>query len=268
MAGLDNREARLAINRAAWQAGRPWIDGAIERLQGTARVFVPPDGPCYECTMGPADWEMLEHRRSCALLARAELEAGKVPTTPTASSVVAGVQCQEALKLLHGLPAMAGRGFVFDGQNYDSYMVSYQRKEGCLSHDAFAPLEATGWSARRATVGQVLAAARERLGPEAVLDLRADIVAALECPECGRREEVFRSAGAVTEAEARCPGCAGPRRATLLHSLDGSEGVNARTLAEVGVPPFDAVVGRNGLERVFWELDADAPEVLGGLYEG
>src|SRR5580704_15585213 len=30
LAGLDNREARLWINRAAWKVNRPWIDGAIE----------------------------------------------------------------------------------------------------------------------------------------------------------------------------------------------------------------------------------------------
>lgn len=268
LGGLDNREARLAVNRAAWQAGRPWVDGAIEQLQGVARVFSPPDGPCYECTMGPADWEMIERRRSCAMLAREEMESGKVPTTPTASSVVAGIQVQEALKLLHGLPSMAGRGFVFDGQNHDSYMVAYQRKEDCLSHDSFEPVETTGWSARRLTVGAALSAARGRLGPEAVLDLRVEILSALSCPACDRREAVFRAAGRITEAAARCPSCGKPRRPEFLHSLDGSEGAAERTLAEMGVPPFDVVVARRGLERVFWALDADEPEVLGGQLAG
>ncbi len=268
IAGLDNREARLAVNRAAWQAGRPWIDGAIERLQGTARVFLPPDGPCYECTMGPADWEMLERRRSCALLRRDEMAEGKVPTTPTASSVIAGIQCQEALKLLHGLPAMAGRGFVFDGQNHDSYMVSYQRKEDCLSHDSFSPVEETGWSARRTTVGEVLAAARERLGPDAVVDLRADIVSALECPGCARRDEVFRSAGSMTEKDGLCPGCGARRAPAFLHSFAGGEGADGRTLAQAGIPPFDVLAARSGMDRVFWELSADAPEALGVLHEG
>jgi adenylyltransferase/sulfurtransferase len=266
LGGLDNREARLAINRAAWQANTPWVDGAIERLQGTARVFVPPDGPCYECTMGPADWEMLERRRSCALLKREDLEGGKVPTTPTAGSIIAGVQCQEALKLLHGQPTMAGRGFVFDGQNYDSYMVGYQRREDCLSHDRFDPVEETDLSAAKLTVGQALERARSALGPEAVLDLRVEIVARLECPECGTRQEVFRSAADLTEKDAVCPDCGKPRRPEFMHSLDGGEGLNERSLAEVGVPPFDVIAGRSGMERVFWELSADAPEVLGELH--
>src|SRR5262245_3586710 len=49
--GLDNREARVAMNQAAAKVGKPWIDGAIERLDGVARVFDPRSGPCYECTM-------------------------------------------------------------------------------------------------------------------------------------------------------------------------------------------------------------------------
>ena len=41
VAGLDNREARLWINRSAWKVNRPWIDGAIEGINGVVRVFLP-----------------------------------------------------------------------------------------------------------------------------------------------------------------------------------------------------------------------------------
>jgi adenylyltransferase/sulfurtransferase len=71
--GLDNREARVAINQAAAKLGKPWIDGAIERLDGVARVFDAATGPCYECTMSDVDWKMLAARRSCALLTRDEI---------------------------------------------------------------------------------------------------------------------------------------------------------------------------------------------------
>src|SRR5262245_45512573 len=106
--GLDNREARLAINRNCWKVNRPWMDGAIEQIQGVARVFIP-DGPCYECTMSQRDWQLLQMRRSCNLLTREEMERGKTPTTPTISSIIAGVQCQEAVKLLHGMETIGGR---------------------------------------------------------------------------------------------------------------------------------------------------------------
>src|SRR5580700_11655047 len=81
LAGLDNREARLWINRSAWKAGRPWIDGAIEGLNGVARVFLPGKAPCYECTLGEVDWAILERRMSCNLLTHEQVTEGKVPTT-------------------------------------------------------------------------------------------------------------------------------------------------------------------------------------------
>ena len=36
---LDNRIARLFINRYAYKAGKIWIDGAIENLSGQLNVF-------------------------------------------------------------------------------------------------------------------------------------------------------------------------------------------------------------------------------------
>ena len=134
--GLDNREARVAINQAAAKIGKPWIDGAIERLDGVARVFDPASGPCYECTMSEVDWKMLAARRSCALLSRQEIEMGRTPTTPTTSSVIAGIQVQEAVKMLHGLPTMTGRGFIFDGMHHQSYMTTYSRLDDCPSHES------------------------------------------------------------------------------------------------------------------------------------
>ena len=70
-------------------------------------------------------------RRSCALLSRDEMEQGKVPTTPTTASIIAGIQVQEAIKYLHGLEGIAGQGFVFDGTSHQSYLVSYTRKPDC-----------------------------------------------------------------------------------------------------------------------------------------
>ena len=45
---LDNREARLWVNRCCWKVGRPWVDGGIQEISGVLKVFQPPDGACYE----------------------------------------------------------------------------------------------------------------------------------------------------------------------------------------------------------------------------
>src|SRR5664280_1988475 len=139
---LDNREARLYCNRLAARTGSAWVDGAIEALTGVARVFTPPDS-CYECTLSDTDWEILAHRQSCRLLSRDDLLEGKVPTTATTSSIVAGVQAQEVVKLLHrgreGVRPLAS-GMYFDGANNDAYPLAYSTDPQCMAHHRFDPM--------------------------------------------------------------------------------------------------------------------------------
>ncbi len=265
LGGLDNREARVAINRAAARVGKPWIDGAIERLQGVARVFDPATGPCYECTMSEIDWKLLEARRSCALLTRAEMEQGKVPTTPTTSSVVAGIQAQEAVKLLHGLPVLRGQGFVFDGEFHQSYIVDYARSEDCPSHDADAPVYETDWRADRLTAGDLLANACIELGDDAVLEFGQDLLRSLRCVRCDREERLLSSLGKIKESAALCPSCGEHRLPEVYHTIDRHSDLLDRTLAELGVPAWDVVGARNGERRAFWELTGDRADVLGEL---
>jgi adenylyltransferase/sulfurtransferase len=264
--GLDNREARVAINQAAAKVGKPWIDGAIERLDGVARVFDPANGPCYECTMSEIDWKMLAARRSCALLSRDEMEMGRVPTTPTTSSVIAGIQVQEAVKMLHGLPTIAGKGFVFEGTNHESYVVTYGRLEDCPSHDAMLPIEELSWSVAETTAGQFLERVRRDLGPAAVIDVNQDLLAALECAECKETTPRYSSLGKVTEAEGRCPRCESPRAPHMYHTI-GDDGALDKSLHELGVPLWDVLAGRSGDEQRFYEFAGDREHVLGKLAE-
>ncbi len=261
--GLDNREARVAINRGAARAGKVWIDGAIERLDGVARVFDPACGPCYECTMSAVDWKMLEARRSCALLSRSEMEQGKVPTTPTTASVIAGIQCQEAVKYLHGLDVLEGQGFIFEGMSHQSYVVSYTRKDDCPSHELDENVEALPWSAAKTTVRQFLDRVREDLGPDAVIETNNDLLASLHCPQCDETETVWSSLGKVTEASARCPQCGEDRVPQMVHTLDENVSCLDRTLAEIGVPRWDVLAGRAGLNQRFYEFSGDREFVLG-----
>jgi adenylyltransferase/sulfurtransferase len=266
LGGLDNREARVAINQAAARAGKVWIDGAIERLDGVARVFHPAGGPCYECTMGENDWKMLEARRSCALLSRNEMEQGKVPTTPTTAAVVAGIQTQEAVKLLHGLDTLAGRGFVFDGTYHQSYVVTYTRNDDCPAHEAYEPVEALDWRIGETRAGDFLEHVRGTLGRGAVIETNQDLLASLFCSRCGEEEPVFTSLGKVTEAQGRCPNCREPRTPRMFHTIDGTDTtLTDRTLGSLGIPPWEVVVGRAGLEQRFYEFQGDRTAVLGSL---
>ena len=77
---LDNREARLWINRQCWKVGKPWVDGAIQEISGVVKVFVPPDSACYECGMTERDYQLINLKYSCPLLKREDIAEGKVPT--------------------------------------------------------------------------------------------------------------------------------------------------------------------------------------------
>lgn len=268
--GLDNREARLSINRHCWRVGRPWVDGAIEVIQGVARVFTPDaeqQNPCYECTMSERDWKLLAFRRSCNLLTRAEMEGGRVPTTPTIASIIAGVQVQETVKLLHGLPTLAGRGFVFAGDTADSYTVDYQRKPDCQSHDTLSAVIELDAGSADLTLAALLETARTELGPRAVLDFGRDIAQKIVCKQCGQSEEVFRSLSTLKTSDAICPHCQNPHREVMtFSSVTGDEAFLDRTLSQAGVPKFDIITGRTRDRAVGFELRGDAADVLGPCF--
>ena len=271
--GLDNREARLSINRNCYRLGVPWVDGAIQQIDGAARVFVPethplgkPDAPCYECTMSATDWKLLQLRRSCNLLSKTEMEAGKTPTTPTISSIIAGVQCQEAVKILHGMDPIAGQAWNFAGLSADVYMSAFQRKPTCYSHDPVQRVVSLPWSADTTTVADALAEARRQLGPTAELELPRDVLHKMVCPACHAEEELFVSLGKVTSDKAACPSCGAARReVATFYKVRGTEPFLDRTLAQIGVPPFDILIARTSDRAVGLELASDADAVLGPL---
>ncbi len=270
--GLDNREARLSINRNCYRLGKPWVDGAIQQIDGAARVFVPEthplgkaQAPCYECTMSQTDWRLLQLRRSCNLLSKTEMEAGKTPTTPTISSIIAGVQCQEAVKILHGMEPIAGQAWNFAGLSADVYLSTFQRKPTCYSHDPLERVVAMPWTAATVTVAEALAECRRQVGPAAELELARDVLHKMACPGCGAEEELFVSLGKVSGAKAACPTCGAKREAVTFYKVRGTEPFLGRTLAGIGVPPFDVLIARTADRAVGLELAADAAAMLGPL---
>jgi adenylyltransferase/sulfurtransferase len=257
LGGLDNREARLFVNQACWKAGTPWVDGAIEGLMGLARVFTPPNPPCYECTLSERDHELMAARRTCSMLTREQMLSGRTPTTATSASVVAGMQVQEAVKLLHaerlGAPALAGAGFQFVGLTHDSYVVRYAPREDCMSHDTYALAQARV-AEPDASFADLLALAREDLGQGAVLELEHEIVLGASCSQCGCNQEIRRPLHALSAGAGLCPQCANPWKLEFAHAIDSASPLLQYTPAEIGLPPGDVVVARTGTSRRFYAL--------------
>jgi molybdopterin/thiamine biosynthesis adenylyltransferase len=266
LAGLDNREARLWINRSAWKVNRPWIDGAIEGINGVARVFLPGSPPCYECTLGEVDWAILDRRMSCNLLANEEVTEGKIPTTPTISSIIAGIQVQEAVKLIHGMPTLAGGGFVFEGLQHTSYPVKYSENPDCMSHFTLPDVVRLPQKSSEMTLQELLERARVDLNSqEVVLEFSRDVIHKLACPHCGAEEEMFVPVGALRYQQGNCPHDGHMRIVHVTHGFSGAENFGARQLDQLGLPLFDIFVARSAARETSYLLDGDRESVLGPL---
>lgn len=260
---LDNREARLSLNRFSWATGKPWVDGAIQELMGIVRVFWPGEGACYECTLTDEDYQMISLRYSCPLLARENILQGKVPTTPTSASIVAAFQTQEALKLIHGMEVQPGKAMMINGLTNDVYTTEYPVKEDCFSHSRMDPIiELAQHSTASTTLTDLFAVAQDRLGPDSVLEFDGEIVVAMQCTKCGEETPVFKRMARLSESEFGCPNCDGRREMRLTHRIDGSELYLHRTLAEFDLPPLGIVRAKNGVEQAFLELTGDKDSFL------
>jgi len=185
IAGLDNMEARLWLNRHARHIGKLWIDGAIEGLQGIVRTFAP-EGPCLECTLSEQDQINLSHRRSCALLTPEELVSGKTPTNSTSASIVAGIEVQEAIKALVGrtdLLALLNKVWRLEGETMSTSIMGFFEDENCLAHDSFKEI-ASGFTVEHGWK-KIVNEATIKLGQQVqAIDFEDDIVTVEACKVC------------------------------------------------------------------------------------
>lgn len=260
---LDNREARLSLNRFSWAVNRPWVDGAIQELMGIVRVFWPGRGACYECTLTDLDYQIINLRYSCPLLARQNVLQGKVPTTPTSASIVAAFQTQEALKLLHNMEVQPGKALMINGLTNDIYQTEYPVKEFCMSHSSMEPIiELHEATAGRTTIREILQIARHKIGEQAALEFDSEIVVAMHCANCGQSQPILRRMARLYDSEYDCPNCGERREMELTHRIEGQENFLDHTLAQIDISPLSIIRARNGKERVYLELTGDKDTFL------
>ncbi len=236
---LDNREARLWVNRLCWKANVPWIDGGIQELSGVVKVYMPPDGSCYECTMTANDYRLIQLRYSCPLLKREDIQAGRVPTAPTIASMIGAWQVQELLKLLHKLPTDAGTALVFNGLANLSYKSKLPRRDDCLSHETYEHIYPSNLS-HLATVDEVCQWGNQLAGSEVCISLDRDWVEAMTCDSCNQRTETARPALLVTHNEAFCK-CGQVMLPLMRCEIPSTPAYRSLTLAALGIPDWDII---------------------------
>jgi adenylyltransferase/sulfurtransferase len=190
---VDSRWARFCINRLAMRAGRPWVDGGIEGLEGTARVFAPGKN-CYACNLGPEGLKEMKRRMPCTGIIRRMEAAGSAPTTSIVASVIGAIQVQEALKIILALQAtrgraengelriengewtsLCGRMLYYEGGHMTVRTAEYQAyDDDCTEHELWTPVLKTQVDTTM-TAGEALAHWQEELScTDVTLCLRND----------------------------------------------------------------------------------------------
>lgn len=276
---LDNDETRFLLNRACRKVSRPWIEAGIEVLTGHVQVFGSSEGPCYECSFSNADYQRLPQTLPCSLLAERNVRAGRIPTTPTIASIVAGVMAQEALKLLdvdrwHGR-TLIGRYFSFDGRVGDVGIDYLPERDACPAHSALDPdliVELPNATAKRTTVAQLLEEARARLGPTATLQLNFELAVEMKCPKCGRVKHLHVPLAKISRGQLTCEcewKCNYESDLIITHTIGGNfsgcmDTLLELTLDKIGVPEMDILETRGPFGKVLYlELTGDAEAVFG-----
>ncbi len=117
--GADNFATRYLVNDVALRLGKPVVHASVFRFEGQLTVFPAGGRPCYRCLFpeppppGAAP--------SCQ-------EAGVLGVLP---GVMGVLQATEALKLLLGLPTIAGRLLVWDAVRSKFRELTLRRDPRC-----------------------------------------------------------------------------------------------------------------------------------------
>lgn len=263
---VDSRWARYCINRLCMRAGTPWVDGGIDGLEGTARVFVPGRN-CYACNLGPQGLNELRRRASCAGVIRRQEEAGHVPTTGVAASVIGAVQVQEAMKLLHpealedgSLESLVGKMFYYDGRHLTTRTAEFEAyDDDCPVHERWAPVGKIGLdieSTVEAALESLAAATGTRdvafwLHDDCFVDVVEEKDGGLSWPVMlpGRKVASF--------VEARPEMRSFPYSALWqneFRSVDAAFPYRTLTLGELGIPPRDVLKVRAAGRTMYFEI--------------
>lgn len=176
---LDNRVARLYINRHAFKMGKTWVNGGIRNLSGQLEVYKPGQN-CYECQLDAAEWEIIRMRESCTDTAERNANNGRIPTTPISASIIGAMQVQEALKVIFNNEAesLAGQQLNYYGRHIEILIHSSAviQRINCESHSSYQDVLKSGLS-HLDSVEVVLGKLRKLFSAEKILiHLDYDIV--------------------------------------------------------------------------------------------
>lgn len=270
---LDSLIARYLLNRMCMRADKTWIDGGIENLTGMARVFTP-GVSCFECSLTREEFNHIMIRTGCADVVRLQAEAGRMATTPISASIIAAIQVQEALKVIHRdtdaakqFRTLEGRWLNYEGMTNSMKVFRNQAwKNTCPSHEQWAgivrctPLSAT------TTVRDALQMIAERLQAKDVeINMRNNKF--VDWIMADKTEEKFEVMLPESKLQAYINDTIQLRQLSrITHFFQNFyDNINADfpyknlTLQQIGIPPYDIIQVTTNQGSHYVELSADAP---------
>ncbi|MBI4406437.1 ThiF family adenylyltransferase [Candidatus Micrarchaeota archaeon] len=130
---LDNLGARLHVNANCYN-NCPFIDGGTTGFLGKVQVVSTPS-PCVECSLSRQDYDILWRKYSCTGEGLDILDP-KMPALPTTTSVVAGIQVNEFLKIVQPNlgTSLAGRYLLYNGLTGEINIYEIEKREKCPVH--------------------------------------------------------------------------------------------------------------------------------------
>ena len=265
---LDNRGARLKMNTDCFRIGKPWVDAGIGQLNGQIRVFSPETGACYECSFTEDDY--IQVGMPCNRLASIYASEGKIPTTPTIASIVAGVQVQETLKLLDyknwNGRTLVSHEMIFNGTVGECMRVELVRRDDCLAHETISDdeiVELPKASVEKTTFDALLKMVEKRLGKGASLELNFDIALTADCAYCHEKTPVLKPVGLYFQEHLVCEKCGNERTLNVFHVINRKqtevfEQIKHLKFATLNIPDFDILRGwGNDGSGLAFELTGD-----------
>lgn len=268
---LDSRLARYQLNRLSLRAGKSWIDGSIENLTGTVRVYTP-GMSCYECGLSREEFNHIMLRTGCADVVRLQSSTGRVATTPVSASIVGAIQVQEAMKILHldetensPFQTLQGKMLRYEGMTNSMNIYRYASwKKNCPAHECWENVVEDEQLSANMTVSEALKRMKELLGVEA-LELNMRNNKFIDKIISDRPEKEFEVMLPESKLDAYIDKDKELRQLsykTLFHksfyeNIDSEFPYQDLTLQEIGIPPFDVVQVSTDKGMFYVELSAD-----------
>ncbi len=260
---LDNRLARMYINRHCYKVGKIWIDGAIENLAGQLCVYQP-DVSCYECQIQEQEWENIRYRMGCPDIAQRNANFGKIATTPISSSIIGAMQVQEALKVLHHNEKQltSGRRYYYEGMhNLSEWFSVSELKDDCMSHFSYDPIIEVPELSCQLTIGEVLEWLSSRFSHDhPVIQLDHEVIYEITTSKSETVHEIVMAQPHFSDAVMQHY-LTSPDEKVIIsqstHEIDRNFPHQTHKLTKIGIPPLQILRVRIDNDIHFVELTGD-----------